>query len=214
MRLCAILLKGLLIDMKIACIGDSLTEGDYGVFGKRGIANVNEKGYPYFLAKSTGATVLNYGKCGYTSTTYLEYYKSGAIDVNNTDIILVMLGTNGGLDPKNDVQGNKDYLSLISRLKNDAPLAKIVLITPPHVTSDPTMSNCGYQKNIDSAIPVVKRLAAESGLPIIDMATYDEFCAENEYLYQANDGLHFTEVGYRVMAEFIESDLKQKGILK
>ena len=144
--------------MKIACIGDSLTEGDYGVFGKRGIANVNEKGYPYFLAKSTGATVLNYGKCGYTSTTYLEYYKSGAIDVNNTDIILVMLGTNGGLDPKNDVQGNKDYLSLISRLKNDAPLAKIVLITPPHVTSDPTMSNCGYQKNIDSAIPVVKRL--------------------------------------------------------
>ena len=39
--------------MKIACIGDSLTEGDYGVSGKVGIANVHKENYPSFLAKMT-----------------------------------------------------------------------------------------------------------------------------------------------------------------
>ncbi len=34
--------------MRICCLGDSLTEGDYGVFGKRGIANVHAENYPFF----------------------------------------------------------------------------------------------------------------------------------------------------------------------
>ena len=28
----------------ICCLGDSLTEGDYGIFGKSGIANVQPEG--------------------------------------------------------------------------------------------------------------------------------------------------------------------------
>jgi lysophospholipase L1-like esterase len=200
--------------MIIACLGDSLTEGDYGIYSKRGIGNVKEKGYPYFLSKSTGATVKNYGKCGFTATSFLKYYNSGAVDVKDADIILIMLGSNGGLDPENDVQGNRDYAELIKNCISDAPKAEILLITPPHVSSDPHMSNCGYQPNIDNAIPVIKRLKEEFSLKLIDLNGYDEFCAENEYLYQANDGLHFTEIGYRVMANFIEDDLKKKGILK
>ena len=30
----------------ICCIGDSLTEGDYGMYGVTGVANVHEKNYP------------------------------------------------------------------------------------------------------------------------------------------------------------------------
>ena len=48
----------------ICCLGDSLTEGDYGIFGKSGIANVQPENYPYFLSKITGWEVRNFGKCG------------------------------------------------------------------------------------------------------------------------------------------------------
>lgn len=41
------------------CIGDSLTEGDYGVYGKSGIANVCEKNYPYFLSQMLNVPVIN-----------------------------------------------------------------------------------------------------------------------------------------------------------
>ena len=36
----------------ICCLGDSLTEGDYGIFGKSGIANVKTDNYPCFWRKS------------------------------------------------------------------------------------------------------------------------------------------------------------------
>ncbi len=35
--------------MIISCLGDSITEDDYRIKGKRDIANVNSKNYLYFL---------------------------------------------------------------------------------------------------------------------------------------------------------------------
>ena len=46
----------------VVCLGDSLTEGDYGIFGRSGIANIQPKGYPWFLEKLTGWEVRNFGK--------------------------------------------------------------------------------------------------------------------------------------------------------
>lgn len=199
--------------MRICCIGDSLTEGDYGVFGKRGIANVHNENYPYFLEKSLGCEVLNYGKCGFTSMSYLKYYSEGNVDVSGADIVLIMLGSNGGLDPENDVQGNGDYYSIISLVKEDAPCAKIVLITPPHVTENPEYSNCGYINNVLKARVFVKDVAEKLSLPLIDLGGFDEFNSETEKIYQSNDGLHFNEKGYKVMADFIEKELKRLGII-
>ena len=48
----------------ICCIGDSLTAGDYGVLNMTGVANVQEKNYPYFLKQLTKCEVRNYGYCG------------------------------------------------------------------------------------------------------------------------------------------------------
>ena len=199
--------------MRICCIGDSLTEGDYGVFGKRGIANVHNENYPYFLEKSLGCEVLNYGKCGYTSTSYLKHYMDGKADVFGADIILIMLGSNGGLDPEKEIQGNDDYKKLISLLKADAPQAKIVLITPPHVTENPEFSNCGYIDRVLNARAYVKILAEKYNLPLIDLGSFDEFNKETEEIYQSNDGLHFNEKGYKVMADFIEKELKRINII-
>lgn len=199
--------------MKICCLGDSLTEGDYGVFGKRGIANVHSENYPYFLKKSLGCEVFNYGRCGYTATSYLKYYQDGKADVTGADIVLIMLGTNGGLDPSKETQGNEDFYNLVSLVCKDAENAKIMLITPPHATENPEYSNCGYISNVINAQKFVKNASAKLNLPLIDLGAFEEFNAENEKIYQPNDGLHFTEKGYKVMAGFIENELKKLNLV-
>lgn len=199
--------------MRICCLGDSLTEGDYGVLGKRGIANVHSENYPYFLKNMLGCEVFNYGKCGYTSTSYLKHYMAGNADVSGADIVLIMLGTNGGLSLKEDTQGDIDFKTLISLVQNDASQAKIVLITPPHATENPEYSNCGYINNILNAREFVKKLAVELNLPLVDLGAFEEFNAETEKIYQSNDGLHFNEKGYKVMAEFIYKELKKLNLI-
>ena len=191
----------------VVCIGDSLTEGDYGIKGKRGVANVQEKGYPYFLEKITGYEVRNFGKCGYTSKNYLPYYKEGNVRLCGADYIVVMLGTNGGLDLDIACQGNDDYRDLIKLLRNDAPDAKIILCTPPHVTTNPEYSNCGYAEKVEKAVRWVREYAKEEGLTLLDLATAPQFTDETEAVMQPNDGLHFGERGYKTLAEIVADNL-------
>lgn len=192
----------------IVCIGDSLTEGDYGVKGMRGIGNVQEKGYPYFLERILDCEARNFGKCGYTSVSYLKFYKEGKVRLCGADCIVVMLGTNGALDLDADTQGNKDYHELISLLRHDAPSAKIYLCTPPHVTSNPEYSNCGYAEQVEKAVKWVRAYAEREGIALIDTANAPAFTAENEHIMQPNDGLHFGEEGYKALAEFIAEHIK------
>ena len=154
----------------VVCIGDSLTEGDYGVKGKRGIANVQPKGYPYFLEQIMDCEARNFGKCGYNPKNYLPYYKEGNVRLCGADAIVVMLGTNGGLALDIDYQGNRDYHELICLLKNDAPNAKIILCTPPHVTSNPEYSNCGYEEKVSRAVEWVRDYAKKERMPLLDLA--------------------------------------------
>ena len=193
----------------IVCIGDSLTEGDYGIKGKRGIANVQEKGYPYFLERIMDCEARNFGKCGYTSVSYLKYYKEGNVRLCGADAIIVMLGSNGALDPKNETQGNKDYHELISLLRHDAPSAKLFLCTPPHVTSNPEYSNCGYAEKVGKAVAWVRDYAEREKITLIDVASAPMFTDENEAVMQPNDGLHFGEVGYKTLAEFLAEELEK-----
>lgn len=192
----------------IVCIGDSLTEGDYGIKGKRGIGNVQEKGYPYFLERILDCEARNFGKCGYTSVSYLKFYKEGKVRLCGADCIVVMLGTNGALDLDADTQGNKDYHELISLLRHDAPSAKIYLCTPPHVTSNPEYSNCGYAEQVEKAVKWVRAYAEREGIALIDTANAPAFTAETEHIMQPNDGLHFGEEGYKALAEFIAEHIK------
>ena len=193
--------------MIICCIGDSLTEGDYGVVGKNCLADVHEKGYPYFLKQLTGAEVRNYGKCGFTATLYLDYYKSGVVNVSNADIIIVMLGTNGGHSLTEDTQGNKDYRELITLLMKDSK-ANIYLVTPPHISADSTFTVLGFIPQAKTSAEFVRRTAKEFNLPLIDINVNERISDKNEKEYQANDGLHFVEKGYQALAEEIFKEIK------
>ena len=192
----------------ICCLGDSLTEGDYGIFGKSGIANVQRENYPYFLSLLLpGVEVKNYGKCGYTATSYLRHYRQGLADVTGADVIVIMLGTNGGLDSGEETQGNEDFRELIRLCRTDAPNAVIYLCTPPHVTENPMYSNCGYAPQVAESVAFVRLLAEETGLPLIETALCPDFTAENESVMQPNDGLHFGKTGYETLAKFIAEAL-------
>ncbi len=191
-------------NMIISCIGDSLTEGDMGIWGTRGKANMTERNYPYFLAEMTGASVRNLGKCGFRASSYLKYYKEGKADIVGSDIVIVMLGTNGGLDLESpDGKENASYRELITLIKRDAPDAKLYLCTPPHVTEDPIYSNCGHKEQIEKAVLFVRELAEKEKIALIDTALCPELTAENEHIMQPNDGLHFSEAGYLALAGFI-----------
>lgn len=200
--------------MKVFCIGDSLTEGDYGVKGKSGIANIKRENYPFFLAENTGWTVINLGKCGFRADTYLSYYKQANIEIADADVIVVMLGTNGGNDSAENTPCNAAYRELIELLRKDAPGAVIILCTPPHATENKNFSNCGYLPQVQKAVSFVRALAAEENLPLIDVYDCGYFTPQTEEIMQPNDGLHFGEEGYKTLAYVIERGIKSVTELK
>lgn len=194
--------------MVISCIGDSLTEGDYGIKGKRGIANVHAENYPYFLQQLTGAEVRNFGKCGFKASDFLNYYQSGAVDVSGSDYIIVILGTNGGFDLQAQTESNTAFEDLLQQMQAVAPKAKILICTPPHCTENPEYSNCGHMPRVLQAVEFVRWFAAEKGYPLLDLFARPEFTAETEAQMQPNDGLHFGELGYKTLAGIIFEALK------
>lgn len=192
----------------ICCIGDSLTAGDYGVFNMTGIANVQEKGYPYFLKELSGAEVKNYGYCGARSTDILNFMNQGLINLKGTDIIIIMLGTNGGQTSEGNSKDDLAYKEIIRRCHNESKKARIVLVTPPHATTDMSKSNYGYYPNAKNAAAFISRYSKEKGYQLIDLFNDNHFNSDNEDIMQPNDGLHFSEIGYKTMAEIIFSSIK------
>ncbi len=190
--------------MIICLIGDSLTEGDYGVPGKSGIANVHKENYPYFLARATGAEVRNFGKCGWRSSDMLKWFKEGGLDLKGANKIVIMLGANGGQARKGDTPDNLAYKELVEGVRKAAPEAEVYLATSPNATVNPAYSNCGYMPQVTEAACFVRKYAEETGLPLIDLFRNPKFSPASEWRYQPNDGLHFTEEGYRVLAGEIQ----------
>ena len=193
--------------MIIACIGDSLTEGDHGIKGVTGVANVTEVNYPNILSEITGAEVRNYGKCGWRSSTMLNWYREGGVNVKDADAVIIMLGTNGGQSAEGSSFEDSAYRELTELIQNDAPNAKIFLCTPPNATVNPTYSNCGYAPRVRKAALFVRSFAAQKKLPLIDLYASRRITPETEAELQGNDGLHFTDEGYRVLAEEIAAAL-------
>jgi lysophospholipase L1-like esterase len=56
---------------------------------------------------------------------------------------------------------------------------------------------------VNNAVAFIREFANVNKLNIIDVHSCPLFCPENEHIMQPNDGLHFSELGYKTMAEFI-----------
>lgn len=183
--------------MVISCIGDSLTEGDYGIFGKSGIANVQKENYPYFLAELTGAKVHNFGKCGFTSTSYRKYYEEGTVNIKGSEQTAVLI-----------------RMSKRTETETMIYLSKCAVEThrkPKFIFAHRRM----LQKTarVEKAVRFVRKYAFEYGFKTIKVAECTDFNDDTESIMQPNDGLHFGAAGYKKLAEFIASNLQMAGEL-
>ncbi|MBM6615643.1 SGNH/GDSL hydrolase family protein [Desemzia sp. RIT804] len=204
-------------------VGDSLTEGDYGS-NPAGTKNVKPENYPYFLQKYLGCKVNNKGKSGYTATAWWVNMAQ-TIDYTQHDIMLIMLGTNGGLTDTlledttiTDGQtyldyadtNTGDYCKIIEHAMNQNKALQIILLTPPHVGDMRPLN----KTNAQNTKPVVYKIAERYKLPVIDMdkAGFNDY---NQSFFQPIDQLHFGLEGYKRMGTYIGSQVKSlAGFIK
>ncbi|MEN9445054.1 MAG: hypothetical protein RIS47_1945 [Bacteroidota bacterium] len=189
---------------KIACIGDSITEGS-------GLAVQSKTAFPVVLDSILGPkfTVLN---CGRSATTM---QKNGNFpfwiskEFSNTfafrpDIIVIKLGTNDTkLQNWNPQNFELDYQSMIDTLATISTHPKIFMCLPVPVfktnwgINDSTLTN--------GVIPILERLAKKNKLQLIDL--YQPMTIE---IVNFPDFIHPNEIAVKKMAKLIAAAIQPK----
>ena len=203
----------------ILCIGDSLTEGDYGS-EPSGTINVHSENYPYFLSKQLNCNVVNKGRCGFTPVSYWDnMIKNIDFSTISPKIVVIMLGTNGSMtdtlstdvEPYDDYNtyantGTGDYCKIIEYINEQTNgECQIVLCTCPFVDSS---RRSGYANNVNNANVVIPKIANRYNLPLIDVNKELGLSSMNTNIFQPIDGLHFGRIGYSKLGTFIGSKLR------
>jgi len=205
--------------VSIACLGDSITEA----------ANLSDRedykqySYPARLKEQLGAgEVVNLGIGGssigrYWENAFVDRYREIPED---TDLILIMGGTNDGFCMNQEELGTMDERKertfigdldeLLKGLKENYPDAKIVLVTPlPNVLHDILRKERDYLLPQSTIVNAMKALAMEYEIPVIDLYNsniLDTHDAAVIYNYMP-DGVHCNEAGYTLLAEHLAAEL-------
>lgn len=203
------LVNALCAQIKIACIGDSITEGF-------GLANSCTDAYPILLGEMLGEgyEVKNFGITGKCVQKEANdpYWKSGRIPKIkefDPDIIIVKLGTNDSKTPnplnwKSPEVFKTDYEAFLDEIKNPAKKQTFYLATGAWVKKDAI----GITREVmENGVNVcVKEIAKKRGLKIIDFHTL----LENHPEWYCDD-IHPNEEGAHKMAEFVYKFLTGKS---
>ena len=197
--------------IKVACVGDSITAGAGG----------NGTSYPQELARLLGDSydVRNFGNSGKTllkdgvdgANTPSGYVTTDTYQNSlafNPDIVIFMLGTNDSKPQNWNTLGDQFEQEM-------RELLEVYMNLPSHpqvyVATSPTAHNNGgyaIQPAVihDEIVPIQKKVAAELGLPVIDMHA---MTADNSDEFP--DNIHPNDAGYRRMAgdfaNFIQRDV-------
>ena len=200
---------------RVLCIGDSLT------FGGTSLTSSTDKNYPYYLEKHMNCITYNHGRSGETAQTWWNKWRT-LVNYNiKYDIVLIMLGTNGGLtdtlntdvEPYDDYNSYADtttgcYCKIIEEvMKNTNYNAQIFLIIPPyHHYSDEKFEQLQNARN------VIPKIAERYCLPVIDAYRDSGMNKFNGHIYRAIDNLHFNEDGrgFEKLATLFASQIKAK----
>jgi lysophospholipase L1-like esterase len=197
----------------VACVGDSITAG----VG----ASSSSTNYPAVLQTLFGSSVkvMNFGHSGATmlSVGDLPYqqqseytgatsFVSGAGASAVVDVI-IMLGTNDS-KPYNWTVGGatraeqfrKDCTAMVDHFAQLATHPLVYLALPPHAYNN-TYQISGTVLH-DEIIPVIKQVAADKAIPVIDVDTPTTGHPE---LFP--DGVHPNDNGYKVLAQVTHDGL-------
>lgn len=207
----------------VACVGDSITAGSG--------SSAPAKNYPSQLQALLGdqVKVQNFGRSGATmlsagfgslpyddqveftkATTFVTDAGAGAIVS-----VIVILGANDSKPqnwdpankPKNDQQYLSDYRALVDHFLG-LPTKPVVYVGLPLATG--TNPCCAIRGDVihDQQIPLIKQVAMEKHLPIIDLNT--PTTAHPEYF---GDGVHPNDAGYAVMANLVQLGLAREPLV-
>lgn len=169
--------------MKVICFGDSNTYGydPRGYFGGR---YDSDSRWVDILAAETGWTVYNLGQNGREIP-----FAAPAFPVD-TDLLIVMLGTNDllqGRSPEQAAEKLERFLSGISLDRN-----KIFLIAPPPVTLGEWVPSRQLIDDSHAFARLCRTLAEQRGIRFADAGRWN--------VSLAHDGIHFTERGHKAFA--------------
>ena len=205
-------------DLKICCIGDSLTEGVDGMSGNT--PNVIAENYPYFMGKYLNATILNYGKAGTSPNTWWANLQSYGFTFDpSIDVVLIMFGTNGNMnvntlatdvEPYNNWHdyantGVGCYCKIIEYIMEQTNNhAQFILCTAPfnHYDED------DYYQRAKKSVNTTKAIAERYLLPVIDVYYESGLNDFNGDVFRPHDNLHFSAKGYHKLGTFIGSQTK------
>ena len=188
---------------KIACVGDSITEG-------YGLACQSKTGYPVVLDSILGPqyAVMNLGRSATTLSTkgdfpYWISKEFSDVFAYKPDIIVIQLGTN---DTKpynwNAENYEKDYQAMIDTFKTIPTNPKIYLCLPVPVFK--TKWGINDSTIVHGVIPIIKKISASNNLPVIDL--YDQMMNEGADFF---DSIHPNEAAAKVMAEIIAKEIEK-----
>lgn len=206
----------------IACIGDSLSSGEFESIkedGSRRYHDFYEYSWGQFIGRSCQSTVYNFSQGGMTAKTYIEEFadKKGfwgkdklaqayiiALGVNDITRHLrgeLELGSIADID-KNDYRNNAKtfigyYAQIIQRIKELQPRAKIFLVSIPQSGDEKDAKRKEVRDLLEELTKIFNRTY------LIDLYTY---APVNDKAYKKNFWLgHMTPTGYVLTARIIES---------
>ncbi|MGD6933622.1 MAG: GDSL-type esterase/lipase family protein [Candidatus Bathyarchaeia archaeon] len=182
-------------EVRVACVGDSITEGS---------------SYVSNLAKLLGSnySVGNFGVgLASVSLATTKPYMNQSVFIQAKDFqpnkVVIMLGTNDAITWYQPLIGNftHDYKQLIAAFQELPSNPEIYLVVPPPIFDDSLGPNSTIL--VQQIIPQIRQIANETGLPLIDF--YDEMAAHPKY---SSDGVHLTFEGSKFVAEKVFHAIK------
>lgn len=208
----------------IACIGDSLSSGEFeskDIDGKVGYHDMFEYSWGQYLGRLIGSKVYNFSRGGMTAIEYCKSFAEAngfwgedklcqcyiiALGVNDLFGLKMPVGSLADVD-FDDYNNNKDtfagwYVQIIQRLRMLQPKSCIFLVTMPH------SGNPERDRIVDEHAALLHEISKISkNIYVIDLAKYgpiqDEEYRRNFYL-----GGHLNPAGYlltsRMIAAYID----------
>ena len=177
--------------MSIICFGDSNTYGydPRGYFGGRYDADSR---WVDIVAEKTGWTICNMGQIG------REIPSSAPPFPADTDLLIVMLGTNDLLQGKSPEQAAGRLERFLSGISLER--SKLLLIAPQPMTLGAWVPNPQLIDDSRTFARLCQALAEQLGTRFADAGKWD--------IPLAYDGVHFTEKGHRAFAAGLLEELR------
>mmetsp|Transcript_115613 Transcript_115613/g.230458 ORF Transcript_115613/g.230458 Transcript_115613/m.230458 type:complete len:293 (+) Transcript_115613:24-902(+) len=210
--------------IRVACVGDSLTEGFH--------ASDPGHSYPALLQGLLGSqyNVMNFGHSGATLTgpqagyaNKAPYWMTAAYQrslTSEADIVVLMLGSNdatGRVWPRHRRQFAPLYVELVRAYLGMRSRPRVFLAVPPPLYR-PHAYGGMLQSVINADLPrLIPQIAAKLGLPTISVfEAFRERCPnlhQNNCAYMSStttlrshdDGCHPNDVGYFLIARKVQT---------